>query len=637
MQLSSKIDDATKSSPPQFAPNKRETMCSIQDLLANTSDQIIYNSDNAEKRISAEESHSLNLDRISKITHSLKAQSQMSINEVGLPLQGNEDESSARPHHHDLTNGDQNRSHQSSLGEMASKSEINEEQRDKDCFLKGGVQSHSAIVNTITSISKNDYENTYNALPGGIPSLFAPKSLFVLETANQSVAGQSCVSHDYENCPAINVYRANTGVRHWKPYFNIADKIHDYSTFKERSFIQDSTLSSNLYANTLILSDLSPRPLSMAEKANSNYSVSLPDLTTVESTLELERIANFPEETPFQDDNKPTERTHFVNGTNYEAIWYDGDEAESPRFTNEKDANAKESMCNLYYSRLSQLSSHYRIKRNSSLNSLAYKDPVNNFYLSNPQFVLEIKNGSEADAPSNTEKMSTPNNKCKIFDSKRTEKSPLMKLVSLSQNSLHEHTLRALQAGRRVFYRPRVHVITPKKGTLIESHKAKTINEPRLEIDPQVLKKRGHLSPKNKLILSEASALIHGRESASTCKVALGFATEAVHCEKDDGNENHLPGKDEDGEKEGPQHSTPEGNRHHLPQMSILSTISSVASPEEMRKLDHQEFLFKKKSTSVEELPGGSSSLLLGGRRCSSKRLAEMSVIEEFESVPSQV
>lgn len=652
-----KCTDDTEAIAEGFAPlnrNKRETLCSIQDLLANTSiiDSLYDGKKNKEE---------IESDELQKET---ERQSNASINKVGLPV---EDELESLSSSHSLSKNsfsrDVNPLAATTALPLSSLSGSNLNTNDKINHSKSLERRKSSMKTStenikIVTLTNNSCDKNYGEIYDTVPAEtlkdendysfirpLMPNSICFLRSINDSSTAQSSGSHDYENIPAINVYRANTGVRHWKTYLDIEDRIHDYSTFKERSEIEDSTFLSNIYANNLILTSVSnTRPFSLAEQAGSHYSISLPDLSNIApaACIEVESVVN--EE---HQDNLDTNEEK--NPSNYEAIWYDDLERNenpekdgSPQIIIGENGKIKDSLCNLYYSRISDLSSKYFIhsmKRNNSMSSVypgTASEEQNRTYLSKPQLLYEVKTPDCATPVRN----SVPAFNGKKFESKRTQKSPLMKLVTLSHNSFQEHTVKALQAGKRVFYRPRIHVITPKKEnekvkrriSLKSSSKDEDfINH--IKIDPNILKRRTQLSPKDKLILSEASALIRKREAV------VSVANPVTKMSPENLTLNHEIAQDGDtvikeNGNGGPQHSTPEGNRH-LPQISILSTISSVTSPEENVKRELDTFL-SRKSCTLGENSIRTFSALQSGKRCNSK-VGEMAVIEEFECVPSQV
>ena len=211
-----------------------------------------------------------------------------------------------------------------------------------------------------------------------------------------------------------------------------------------------------------------------------------------------------------------------VPAPNYEAIW------EEQSF----HSDYNDALRNLYCSRLAELAG---MKRNNSIGSRHPCRDVTN--------------------------QPTPARNQSYRQSRIPQRSPLMRLVSRSQERVHERTHRAIQAGKRILQRPRVHTITPKK-------EIKRRDSYKEQLDPNILKKRSELSPKNKMILQEVS--------------------EMMNSNKTDYNRNS---------ETGPKHSTPEGK--HAPQISVLSGISSVGSPDEDSNKRFQRSISKVKNMSV--------------------------------------
>ncbi|KAK7084787.1 XK-related protein 6 [Halocaridina rubra] len=516
----------------------------------------------------------------------------------------------------------------------------------------------------------DDKENLSRNLP--------PKPVnLVVQNLDESQTTQSSVPHDYENICAVNINRAMLGVRHWKTYSDIEDRIHDNSTFKERLKLLDSTLASSHsseYSNLKSL--LARRSISMMEDCDSVLSRSLPDL----SALRLETCIEEPEveqedenaEGAVKDDqrlmaalnqlraNKPINKSNSVDDIpNYETIWVG--EVEKPETSDTSsqmnsvmsksslvvtigDVRAKESLCNLYYSTMSDLSFRYyseRMRNNCSVHSRTSRRSIrdntremmraisvpDNKTLLEVSEIMEEQRREEREKFHNVKDREIPpgneNDRCTVthgetpvgaggqdrprrkfsmlrerFEHPWTPlKSPMKRgQPAQRRNSLQERTAKALQAGMKVFRRPRVHVITPKKSEDKDTPRLKspfrskttTPTTPAIKIhsdpvDTKISKKNEtegfkvavHRTPQNRDIGFH-------RQIKNTPKTSTPENVNPTSAKKtpslvlDASKVSHL--------KEGPKTSTPEGNKQ-LQQMSILSAVSSVVpSPEALQR-----------------------------------------------------
>lgn len=352
------------------------------------------------------------------------------------------------------------------------------------------------------------------------------------------------------------------------------------------------------------------------------------------------------------------------------------------------DVRAKESLCNLYYSTMSDLSFRYyseRMRKNSSSGSLASKRstrdtsremmraisvPDNKTLLEVSQLIEEQKKREEEEAkqtsnqggataatpctprplkfgPGATPVRSDPSNNRprRKFSMLRERfenpnwtplRSPMKRGPSTQRrNSFQDRTAKALQAGMKVFRRPRVHVITPKKGedkmdtprlkSPFKSRNVTPSNTLGLKTGPEPLSTETAL--KTRLLESEGATAIHKTPHIKT--PADNRLTKRTPKTSTPENKQPLvkktpvPIKGAKKLTEGPKTSTPEGNKQ-LPQISILSAVSSVVpSPESVLKFnlsDHQQRI--PLSENVHQI------------RTSSKSLA-MPAIKEAEYIPS--
>ncbi|KAK8380593.1 hypothetical protein O3P69_016883 [Scylla paramamosain] len=256
----------------------------------------------------------------------------------------------------------------------------------------------------VSSDSHSDYENIYEGKDDPRKTLPPKPANLVVPTLDDTQTTQSSVPHDYENICAININR-ELGVRHWKTYSDIEDRVHDYSTYKERLRLLDSTLASSYCseANSTLRAHLR-RSLSAPDDCESVLSRSLPDLsalrleTCLEETEPEEEICASPNTKENENRlmevldrlraTRPLNKSNSVDYIpNYETIWVgdvekpEKDESSSlaASCTSRSslvvtigDVREKESLCNLYYSTMSDLSFRYyseRMRRNCSAGS----------------------------------------------------------------------------------------------------------------------------------------------------------------------------------------------------------------------------------------------------------------------------
>lgn len=526
----------------------------------------------------------------------------------------------------------------------------------------------------MSSEGHSDYENIHEG-KDNLRNLPPKPSNLTLQNLNETQTTQSSVPHDYENICAININREMLGVRHWKTYSDIEDRIHDSSTYKERLQLLDSTFaSSHLSEYSAFKGIHARRSISLVDDSESVLSRSLPDL----SALRLETCPEEPEEegkeasAPYevQCDNRlmgvlnqlratrPMNKSNlFDDIPNYETIWIgdiekpDNDNTSSQMTSSTSksslvvtigDVHAKESLCNLYYSTMSDLSFRYyseRLRKNNSVGSLTSRQstrdtsgemmraisvPDNKTLLEvseliqeqrkleNIQTVEQIQAVSSKNlkiqslhcdsgtTPVRSEACIQPRRKFSLLRERfehpnwASQKSPLRHRQSAQRrNSLQDRTAKALQAGMKVFRRPRVHVITPKKGDdnkdtarLKSPFKSKTVtpstpaikinmetpteSKPKSNVEGEVVKSIVQKTPQVKTPadcrLTKRTPKTSTPDSAK--QGTLGKVSTAV----DPSKIKKLT--------EGPKTSTPEGNKQ-VPQISILSAVSSVVpSPE---------------------------------------------------------
>nr|XP_045616315.1 uncharacterized protein LOC123769273 [Procambarus clarkii] len=526
----------------------------------------------------------------------------------------------------------------------------------------------------MSSEDQSDYENIYERKNGHRQNL-PPKPLnLVMENLNETRTTQSSVPHDYENICAININREMWGVRHWKTYSDIEDKdrIHDGSTYKDRLKILDSTLTSSFLSEYSMQKGIqNRRSISITDDCESMLSRSLPDL----SALRLETCLEEPEEEmedenippEVKDDqrlmdalnqlraNRPINKSNSVdNIPNYETIWVgDVEKPENDNVssvmtsTNSKsslvvtigDVRAQESLCNLYYSTMSDLSFRYyseRMRRNNSVGSLASRrstrdtsrEMIRTVSVPDSKTLLEVSELIEEERKMEEEKQSsntikpgavsvnrrdpgmTPVTSGACFHPRRKFsmlrerfehpnwtplKSPLKQRQSAQRrNSLQDRTAKALQAGMKVFRRPRVHVITPKKDENKDTPRLKspfksknvTPTTPAIKINTET---PTEFKPNSKVECDATKSTVQRtpcittpadhKLTKGTPKTSTPDNTKTAIVRKapvavNPSKVTALTG--------GPKTSTPEGNKQ-LPQISILSAVSSVVcSPENL-------------------------------------------------------
>lgn len=525
----------------------------------------------------------------------------------------------------------------------------------------------------VSSDSHSDYENIYEGKDDPRKNLPPKPANLVVPTLDDTQTTQSSVPHDYENICAININR-ELGVRHWKTYSDIEDRVHDYSTYKERLKLLDSTLASSYCseANSTLRAHLR-RSLSAPDDCESVLSRSLPDLSTLRLETCLEETEPEEEEicaSPNTKENenrlmevldrlratRPLNKSNSVDYIpNYETIWVgdvekpEKDESSSlaASCTSRSslvvtigDVREKESLCNLYYSTMSDLSFRYyseRMRRNCSADSTSSHSTSRNssremtraISVPDSKTLLEVSElieeqrkltqevqiaeqrqslgaaalstphvysqatpvrGSQSAQPQPRRKFSMLREKFE-HPNWTPLKSPLKRRQSAQRrNSLQDRTSRALQAGMKVFRRPRVHVITPKKDEgskdtprLKSPFKSKTLTPTSVTI-----KRKGETPIEVKVTakgevetIRTAQRTPQVRTPADTRRVS-GTPKTSTPDETKPAPRKGPAAVDPKINKlnEGPKTSTPEGNKQ-LPQMSILSAVSSVvASPD---------------------------------------------------------
>ncbi|KAK4317653.1 hypothetical protein Pmani_011275 [Petrolisthes manimaculis] len=534
----------------------------------------------------------------------------------------------------------------------------------------------------VSSEGHSDYENIYDGKEDPRRDLPPKPQNLVIPNLNETQTTQSSVAHDYENICAVNINREMWGVRHWKTYSDIEDRIHDSSTFRERLKLLDSTIASSLYAdyNSIMKGIQSRRSISFMDDGESILSRSLPDL----SALRLETCLEEPEQEAVEtndcqdvkDDtrlmdmlnqlraNRPMNKSSSVDDIpNYESIWIgdisqpttehtlsqvNSSASKSSLVVTIGDVRAKESLCNLYYSTMSDLSFRYyseRMKRNYSIGSLASRQstrnsskemfraisvPDNKTLLEVSELLEEQRKQDEHQASqTDGNAIGTPNVKAaqphlgvtpvrsgpqtrqrRKFSVLRDRfehphwmplKSPLrMRQTPQRRNSLQDRTAKALQAGMKVFRRPRVHVITPKKEDDKDTPRLKSPFKSRTVTPTTPAIKKTSLDtpkqPRPRSDIMESEALKSGVPVQLTPKIRTPMDTKLIKGTPKTSTPDDTKHSMQMREKpainpgnvkkimEGPKTSTPEGNKQ-LPQISILSAVSSVvASPDNVQQ-----------------------------------------------------
>lgn len=523
----------------------------------------------------------------------------------------------------------------------------------------------------VSSDSHSDYENIYEGKDDPRKMLPPKPANLVVPTLNETQTTQSSVPHDYENICAININREMWGVRHWKTYSDIEDRVHDYSTYKERLKMLDSTLASSYCSevNSTLKALYLRKSISAPDDCESVLSRSLPDLSTLRLETCLEETEPEPEEQcaspTTKDDNRlmealdrlraarPLNKSSSVDQIpNYETIWVgDVEKPEQDRSSSLAasstsrsslvvtigDVREKESLCNLYYSTMSDLSFRYyseRMRRNCSATSTSSRStshhstsremmraisvPDNKTLLEVSELIEEQKRMEKGEGQIAEQRqalgaaaLSTPHvysqtTPLRVTQSAQPQprrkfsmlrekfehpnwtplKSPLRRRQSAQRrNSLQDRTARALQAGMKVFRRPRVHVITPKKEEgkdtprLKSPFKAKTVTPTSTTIrvkgntptEVRVTIKGSEEVSKAAQRTPQINTPTNHRLTKGTPKTSTPDETKPLP------RTGPAAVVDPKVKKinEGPKTSTPEGNKA-LPQMSILSAVSSV-------------------------------------------------------------
>lgn len=523
----------------------------------------------------------------------------------------------------------------------------------------------------VSSDSHSDYENIYKGKDDPRKTLPPKPANLVIPALNETQTSQSSVPHDYENICAININREMLGVRHWKTYSDIEDRVHDYSTYRERLKMLDSTLASSYCSdvNSTLKAIHSRRSISAPDDCESILSRSLPDLSALRLETCLEEAEPEPEEEcaspSTKDDNRlmevldrlraarPLNKSSSVDQIpNYETIWVgDVEKPEQDRSSSLAasstsrsslvvtigDVREKESLCNLYYSTMSDLSFRYyseRMRRNCSTASTSSRStshhstsremtraisvPDNKTLLEVSQLIEEQKILEKGEGQIAEQRqalgaaaLSTPHVYSQTTPLRATQsaqpqprrkfsmlrekfeqpnwtplKSPLRRRQSAQRrNSLQDRTARALQAGMKVFRRPRVHVITPKKEEgkdtprLKSPFKTRTVTPTSTTIrvkgdtptEVRVTIKGGEEISKAVQRTPQVNTPINHRLAKGTPKTSTPDET------KPPPRTGPAAVVDPKVKKisEGPKTSTPEGNKA-LPQISILSAVSSV-------------------------------------------------------------
>lgn len=526
----------------------------------------------------------------------------------------------------------------------------------------------------VSSDSHSDYENIYERKDDPRKNLPPKPANLVVQTLNDTQTTQSSVPHDYENICAININREMWGVRHWKTYSDIEDRAHDYSTYKERLKLLDSTLASSYCSevNSTLRGVNLRRSISAADDCESVLSRSLPDLSALRLETCLEEPEPETEERCAYPDTKdsenrlmevldhlraarPLNKSSSVDHIpNYETIWVGDVEkpekdmssslaasstSRSSLVVTIGDVREKESLCNLYYSTMSDLSFRYyseRMRRNCSAGSTSSHSTSRNtsremtraISVPDSKTLLEVSELIEEQRKLTEEgqiaeqqqalgaaALSTPHVYSQATPLRTTQsaqpqprrkfsmlrekfeqpnwtplKSPLRRRQSAQRrNSLQDRTSRALQAGMKVFRRPRVHVITPKKEEgkdtprLKSPFKSKTVTPTSVTI-----KMKGEAPIEVKVTAkgdgetSKATQRTPQLKTPADHRLVKGTPKTSTPDETKPAPRRGPAAVDPKVKKlnEGPKTSTPEGNKQ-VPQMSILSTVSSVvASPD---------------------------------------------------------
>ncbi|KAF2364282.1 XK-related protein [Trinorchestia longiramus] len=610
------------------------------------------------------------------------------------------------------------------------------ERRSSTECLTEGVSSKNNSHAELESVNKNSTNNiaVSQALPLPLPPRtyiirypyqhFPLPLLKLSESANHS---NNSSNHDYENLPPLNVNRGVFGVRHWKAYLDIEDRVHDYSTYKDKSKI-NSTASSSLTSDCSALKISGRIRKSIADDGESVLSRSLPDLSNLileacievpEREKEIEKLDTVHEKLP---DNvrllsvlsslratKPLRTNSVDDLSNYETIWIDeinegiksGNEVltssavlskisdavsteHSSLITTIGDVKTKGSLCNLYYSTMSDLSRrfysdtlrrqsisfHHQASQNgisacSTDNSFADKETVQNSRTSfkvkktpalqgisecSEEQPFDIQNAetntspflSTGEAQNMAEVEKEPNKlednqvfhpaaapddanvpKPKRKFSLLREKFEGQRWTPLKSPLKFHSPAKALQAGLRVFNRPRIHIITPSDdeneifgGKLTSPFKLKpkivgtspsiTTNKSENPSIKQTTKVMEHVlgmnidqenQPGNSLPVtsSHTSTAISSSRMTQQTPMSCSLRTvpktpktstpdnaraKNIRCESSVNSS-----KSDSIAASAPKHSTPEAVGHHLPQLSTISGLSSVVESPELSRI----------------------------------------------------
>ncbi|XP_076067157.1 uncharacterized protein LOC143040266 [Oratosquilla oratoria] len=595
---------------------------------------------------------------------------------------------------------------------------------------------------TLLELSENvpgsgNYENIYNynqiqenkplELPrkpniAGFPAVTS-KNLDETSTTHSSIP------HDYENICAVNINRAMLGVRHWKTYSDIEDRIHDFSTYRDRLQV-DSTLTSSLHSDYSTLKGLS---YFVTEDGESVKSRSLPDLSClhlapcIEEEEEEKEIYSVKEKHTKQKGEEP-QNSHLLEVINqlrakkqvnrksssvddipnYETIWVG--EVEKPDVSEDStgacslvnqsslvttisDVRNKESLCNLYYSTMSDLSHRYyserMLRQNSSVNSSISRASVKELSRASVRelsraHVKELSRSSmrelsRASGREMSRAISVPDNNVlkeiseiieqqKLHEQPNIQQSdeclvsnqiinrtpnrllifqrqanstpaegnkprrkfsllrerfeypnwtPLRSPLNLNsakrRNSIQDKTAKALQAGRKIFNRPRVHIITPKKNDSKDKDIPKSKSPFRNELTSptgassqmtaeEVLEAR--LKERREALAKAMYKSVPVPKTIEPIVTRTNIQTTPLRTDTKYVNDRysalqkHLgintgPATEKSETKEsptGPKTSTPEVSSRQLPQISILSAVSSVVpSPDALSKTNSTE------------------------------------------------
>ena len=504
-------------------------------------------------------------------------------------------------------------------------------------------------------------------------------------------------SHDYENLPPINVHRAMLGVRHWKNYLDIESRVHDNSTQKDKSKIDSTTMSSINSEFSIVKTTSKSRPMSIAEDGESILARSLPDL----SNLVLEACIEVPEEGEKLEtaseaqasstanalpDNtriltvleglrskKPARSNSVDNLSNYETLWVgdvDGNYAPlsevSSIITNTQhssehstlihtigDVKKKGSLCNLYYSTMSDLSRRFynetlRIQPPGHQMNGNFTGEMNVKSTSGKgdkiilQKITESEEGSHkgdnmcADAtlvdviqpqciktveePVSGERPGeelpkasnqvcgstlacTPNVKEETVAKTRRKFSVIRDKFDGSRwtplKSPLKSPAKALQAGIKVFNKPKVHIITQSKDSkgstgrkFISPFRSRCFNNNAPSINANIMdnievkikRKDDGTEERFTVTRTPLKPVSTTPSSVRTIMKTPKTSTPDNHKSKSDScNPSSTVTNNESGVA--PKHSTPEGAEKHLPQVSVISGLSSVVESPELSRI----------------------------------------------------